>query len=411
MLAAIRFALGVALIAGCTALAAGCTAPVTTPSPVGASDQQAAVLAIVERAMSEYDLRAAIVRVDRGGEAIVTVASGESLPGVPVTADMHFRNGAVAISYLATALLVLVDEGKVSLDDPLAMWLPDVAHSGEVTLGELARMTSGYADYMWDAEFLAALDTDPLRQWTPEELYTIGTEQPLVYEPGTNWNYSHTSYVLLGLALEKITGMPLNELLSEKVLEPLGLEQTTDPGTPAVQEPALHVYTSERREHLGIPAGIPFYEESTYWNPSWTIARGAIQNTDIADLARGARGVATGELLSAESHRAQLDTGSRQIASLVDGCPACFPHSEVYTYGIGVVMMGDWVLQNPVFSGTSAIGAHLLGKDLTIAVVTTFREAAFENSASPSSATDVFRDIVAEIAPEDLPPTREDIGQ
>ncbi len=415
MSTAVRRAARSVLVGLCAAVLVGCTAdppPATDTAPSGDADGvRDAVVAVVERAMTEYDLRAAIVRVDVGGDEVVTLALGESLPGVPATADMHFRNGAVAISYLATALLILVDEGEVSLDDPLATWLPDVPHSEQVTLGDLAHMTSGYSDYMWDEDFLDALEADPFRQWTPEELYTIGTDKPLVYEPGTNWNYSHTSYVLLGLALEKIAGMPLDRLIHDTVLQPLGLDETTDPGTPALQEPVLHVYTSERREHFGIPDTTSFYEESTFWNPSWTLARGAIENTDIGDLARGARAVATGELLSERSHRAQLDTWLRGVASLVDGCPACFPHSEIYTYGIGVVMMGDWVLQNPVFNGTSSIGAHLPGKDITIAVATTFNEKAFDGGAQPTSATDVFRDIVSEIAPDDLPPTRADLGQ
>ena len=73
---------------------------------------------------------------------------GESITGVPATKDMHFRNGAVAISYVATLLLQLVDENKVSLDDRLSKWLPDIPNADRVTLGQLALMTSGYRDYV-----------------------------------------------------------------------------------------------------------------------------------------------------------------------------------------------------------------------------------------------------------------------
>src|SRR5688500_9963047 len=73
----------------------------------------------------------------------------------------------------------------------------------------------------------------------------------------------------------------MQQLLAERVLGPLGLDNTTDPGTPAITEPALHAYSSERRYALEIPAVVPFTEDVTYWNPSWTITHGAIQTTDI----------------------------------------------------------------------------------------------------------------------------------
>ena len=156
-------------------------------------------------------------------------------------------------------------------------WLPEVPHSDEVTLGQLAQMTSGIEDYVQQPAFLQALLADPFRQWTPEELIAQVAELPLIYPPGTNWNYSHTNYVLLGLALETITGKPVAELLAEKVLEPLGLTNTVGHSTPEIPAPVLHAFSSERREYFGVPAGQEFYEESSFWNPSWTITAGAIQ--------------------------------------------------------------------------------------------------------------------------------------
>jgi CubicO group peptidase (beta-lactamase class C family) len=166
---------------------------------------------------------------------------------------------AVAISYVSTLLLMLVDEKKVSLDDKVSKWLPDIPHSDEVTLGQLAQMTSGYTDYViGNEEVDTQLYADPFRQWTTDEILASVTSKPLLYAPGTNWNYAHTNYVILGLALEKITGTKMQDVLQEKVLVPLGLTNTTDPGTPAIPEPALHAFTSERRSQLGIPAATPF---------------------------------------------------------------------------------------------------------------------------------------------------------
>ncbi|QGF25054.1 serine hydrolase [Raineyella fluvialis] len=356
--------------------------------------------------MTEDHLRAVIVRVTIDGRPVITEAFGESLPGVPASTAMHFRNGAVAISYVSTVLLQLVDEKKVSLDDKLSTWLPQVPHSDQVTLGQLAQMTSGYADYVQDPGLIAAVYADPLRTWTPEELAAKATSKPLFYTPGTNWDYAHTNYVLLGLALEKITGTPLDQLIQQKVLDPLGLVNTRDPGTAAIPEPVLHAYTAERREALGIPASTAFLEDSTYWNPSWTLARGAIQTTDITDMTATAEAIGSGRLLSKESHALQVSTGLRGRTTPLDGCPTCMAQGEGYSYGMGVVTSGNWVLQNPMFGGYSAVEGSLPSKRIAIGVVATYEAAAFDSSGSvPNRAQDLFRLIGAAAAPEDAPPT------
>ncbi len=165
-------------------------------------------------------------------------------------------------------------------------------------------MTSGYPDYVLGNEaFDAELYANPFRQWTTQELLDQISSRPLLYDPGTNWNYAHTNYLLLGLALEKAAGQDMPTLLQRKVLSPLGLTATANSDTPAIPEPALHAFTSERRAALKIPAGVPFYEESTFWNPSWTITHGAIQTTTIYDMEATAVGIGSGRLLSADSYK------------------------------------------------------------------------------------------------------------
>ncbi|MCS5734438.1 serine hydrolase domain-containing protein [Herbiconiux daphne] len=417
-----RIAVGGALVALAATLLSGCTtggsaASTTSAEPPGEPATSAAasgdealaadVRDTITRAMRDWGMRAVIVRVTRGDQPVITEAFGESMTGVPATPDMHFRNGAVAISYVATALLELVDDGTVSLDDTLGTWLPDVPNADRVTLGQLAQMTSGYADYVADADFLDQLNADPFRQWQPDELAAYGTSKPLIYEPGTNWNYSHTNYVLLGLALEKITDEPMEQLLQERVLDPLGLDNTRPSSTAEIAEPVLHAFTAERREFLGIADGTPFLEESTFWNPSWTITRGAIQYTDIVDMTRTARAIGTGELLSPALHEKQLNLDTRGHSSTIEGCSTCFPHSEIYTYGIGVVMMGDWILQNPMFSGTAAVEAYLPDDDISLAVAVTFDESAFDDAGQvPNLATNLFRELAGVVAPGHAPPTR-----
>ncbi|HWM17790.1 MAG TPA: serine hydrolase domain-containing protein [Microbacterium sp.] len=401
----------VLLLTGCTAPTSDATTtPAATETPDAGlpaapdSTEVAEIQDAVASVMAEHHMRAAIVRVMRGDEVVITEAWGESMAGVPATTDMHFRNGAVAISEVATVLLQLVDEGTVALDDHLAQWLPEVPNADRVTLGQLAQMTSGYADYVQNPDFTDAFVRDPFRQWEPEELYRYGTDQPLFYEPGTNWDYAHTNYVLLSLALEEITGQPLAEVIQERILDPLEMTQTADPGTPEMLQPALHAYDSERREHFQVPESEPFIEDSTYWNPSWTLGRGSIQNTDIADMATVMRAIARGDLISPESHALQIAPTLRGKTTTVDGCPTCFEQHEFYTYGYGIILSGDWLLQNPQFHGFAGVSAHLPSEDLTVAVAATYDDAAFDPvSGAPvpgNIANPLFAAVAGVVAPD-----------
>lgn len=365
-------------------------------------------MSIVRDTMGKGHLKSVIVRVTRNGEEILTYAAGESMSGVAATTDMHFRNGAVAISYVATLLLLLAEENVVSLDDKLSTWLPEVPHSEQVTLGQLAQMTSGYHDYvLGNTEFEDAMYTDPFRAWTTQELLDLAVAKPLIYEPGTNWNYAHTNYVLLGLALEKATGEPMTKLLAEKVIGPLGLTNTAASLTAKIPSPVLHAFSSERRAFFGIPDDAPFYEETTYWNPSWTMTHGAIQTSNIYDLEATAAGVGSGRLLSEDSYRRMISTDLRGKTRAQPGCRTCFAQTGYYTYGLGIIISGDWVLQNPLFGGYAALTAYLPPESVAIAVAVTFEPSAFDTDGDYHNEADtLFRTIATELEPDHAPPSR-----
>lgn len=398
------------LAASCAAVlvvACGST-PDGAGTPTSASDGATAdaVMRIVDSVRRESHLRAVIVRVTKDGREILTRAVGDSMTGVPATPAMHFRNGAVAISYVSTLLLRLADQGRIGLDDRLSTWLPDVPHANRVTLRQLAQMTSGYPDYvLGNAAFDDASYANPFRQWTPDELLDFAVSRPLLYEPGTNWNYAHTNYVLLGLALERATGQDMPTLLKEQVLGPLGLTDTIGSFTPDIPVPVLHAFSSERRQALQIPAGTPFYEESTFWNPSWTLTSGAVQTTTVYDMEAGAVGVGTGKLLSKESHDLMVSTALRGKTRAQPGCATCAPMTERYTYGMGVVVSGDWLLQNPMFAGEAGVAAYLPEERIAIAIATTFAPEAFDGDGNyVNGAQALFRRIGAELAPGHAPP-------
>jgi CubicO group peptidase (beta-lactamase class C family) len=363
----------------------------TTVGQKGSTPKQglgAEVVAAAKRAMEKYHLKAVLVRVTKGTEEVATLAMGESMTGVPATADMHFRNGAVAISYLGTILLQLADEGKVGLDDTIDEWLPKALASDKVTLRVLANCTSGYADFVTMDSFVDALFKDPFRSWTTEEQLGFVADKPLLYKPGTNWSYAHTNFVRLGEALTTITGKPLDELIRERVVEPLGMRGTQSHQTAVIPEPVLHAYTSERGT----------YEESTFWDPSWTLAKGSVMITDIYDLATSARAIGTGKLVSEKSHEEQVGPSLVGLGVPTKTCPksVCLKQTPAFHYGIGTFMVGGWILQNPSFYGWGALQAYLPENDLAIAASATLEK---EAKVGLNGGQMVFEEIAAVLAP------------
>ena len=374
--------------------------------PSYASEEQAArITDIAEQAMAKHGLRAIIVRVLVDGKVVVTLARGESMTGVPATPDMHFRNGAVAFAYLATIALQLAEEKRLGLDDTLARYLPDLPHADKITLRMLLNMTSGYADYVPDETFNIDFYANPFRHWTPEELINIGVSKPLRFEPGTNWGYAHTGYVIMGRVIEKVTGKALGEVMAERIFEPLGLRDTVATVTAEIQQPVLHAFSSERRGPLGIAPGVRFYEESTFWDPSWTTAHGDVQTSNIYDLITTAVAVGTGALLSPESYEAMVGPALVGFGKPTPECPTCRSLDETFHYGLGVFLYGPWIAQSPLFGGYAATEGYLPSKKIAIAVAVTFSEAGFTEDGDyrGNASTDVFREIAKYLAPDETP--------
>lgn len=330
---------------------------------------------IVTAAMKEHRLKAVIAGVAVKGENIVLDAWGESMTGVPATPEMHFRNGAVAIAYIGTVLLQLQDKKVLSVDDKLSKWFPDYPKAGDITLAMLISGTSGYADYVTDGGFIKRFYADPFRHWTPDELIKIAFARPMPCDPGMCWSYAHTNFVILGQVIEKVTGKPFAEVIRVNVLEPLSLKDTRSEETAIIQEPVLHSFDAERGK----------YEESTFWNPSWTLAKGAIQTSNIADILTTARAVGQGTLLSPDSQRLQLAPGTAKF----------HPWNEKMYYGYGVFVINDWIVQNPSFAGYAATMAYLQSEDLAIAVSVTVEEGAADGNLS----TAVTKALVAYLVP------------
>src|SRR5438105_4596201 len=370
------------------------------------SEQASGITAIVQKAMKTEHLRAVIVKVTQGDKVVISQAFGESMTGVPATTAMRFPNGAVAFAYVSTLLMEFVDEYKVKLDDTIERWMPTLPEANKVTLKMLANQTAGYPDFETDPAWLAAWSANPFHIWTFEERVKYAFARPVQFAPGTNWSYAHTNFMILGEILTKIGKKPLDTLLREKVLIPIGLKNTTASQTSEIPSPVLHAFDSERRTTLKIPANIAFYEESSFWNSQWGTPMGANQTTNIDDMATTAIKVGTGSLLSKSSYEAMTAPNLLGFGHKQDNCaPSCFTQVNGYNYGIGVVRSGSGLFQNPLLGGYSATEAYLPSKKIAIAVAVTFAPEAFNSQGNYANSSDaLFRSIGTYMAPDDPPP-------
>ena len=387
------------------------TSPIATSptSPTGNADPttRAAVEKSIQNVMDKYKLKALIVRITKGGENVYTTARGETMTGVPATPSMHFRSGAFGFTYIGEIYAKLVDAKKVTLDQKLSTWFPDYPRADQITVKNLLNMTSGYADYVYQPAVTDGVYADPFRQWTDDELIGVGLKGPEQFPPGTNWGYSHTNYVILAKVLEKITGKSMTEVMSEYVLEPMKLTQTgSNGGTPAIPEPTLHAFTSERAEYFKLPTGTPFYEEATYWNPSWTTAKGAVVTTDIADMTTSMEIVGSGSQVSPEMYQAQtgpnlVGFGTKDPTGV---CASCRPNTEAMSYGLGVWRLGPWLAQNASFAGLASTSGYLPSQKLTVSVAMTYTPEAFKDAANYGTTSwSTFAALAEAAAPGQAP--------
>lgn len=211
------------------------TAPPAVPS-LSAADR-AEVDRVVQKALKDTHVASASIAIVKDGQLVYAQAYGKAQlePALKATPAMRYAVGSISKQFTAAALLFLAEEGKLSLDDKVSRFLPDVPHGAEVTLRQLLSHTSGYRDF-WPQDYVMK----PMQQSVePKALVQAWASKPLDFAPGTRWEYSNTNYVIAGLIAEKVSGVPLFQLLSQRVFSPLGIATAFDvdqhplpPGSP-----------------------------------------------------------------------------------------------------------------------------------------------------------------------------------
>ncbi|MEU0673611.1 serine hydrolase domain-containing protein [Streptomyces sp. NPDC006172] len=319
-----------------------------TPEVQGQIDQA------VQRVLKETGAPGVSVGIwtpDRG-EYVKSFGVADKDTGQKMTPDLYMRIGSETKTFTVTALLQLVDQGRIGLDDTIGKYIAGVPNGDEITLRQLAGMRSGLFNYSEDPDFFKALTSDPRRPFTPQQLLDYSFKHPVLFPPGEKFYYCNTNLILLGLVVEKISGRSLAQYIQDRVLDPVGLKHSLFPTGNEFPSPHAQGYTNQTATGK--------VENSTDWNPSWGWAAGAMIS-DLDDLRVWARTVATGE----------LPDGGRLISPALQKQRLTTPPTTIpgAGYGLGIFDVQGWIGHNGSLPGYESLTIYLPSARTTLVVV------------------------------------------
>lgn len=258
----------------------------------------------------------------------VSASTAQVSSDIAMSSEMHFHIGSITKTFTATIILQLVDEGKISLDDTIDQviheWLPDyfdftIPYIDEITIRNLLEMRSGMGNYSLDSKFMQDINSNPLKKWDPKILIRYGVESKdtPAYPPDTQSDYNNGNYILLGIFIEKITGNTFADEVSERIVKPLGLKNTSVPSDPPMPAPCAfgYKYSDTENELLDLTIAT---------DPSWGWAAGSINST-VSDLLTWAEALADGTLISSTLQQERMKMFEIDIMDI----------SGIY-YGLGI---------------------------------------------------------------------------
>jgi D-alanyl-D-alanine carboxypeptidase len=344
-------------------------APTARPSPTPA------VVRPTKEVVATLQARLDALRVQYaipGMSASVVFEDGSTWTGVSgladvatkrrVTANTAFSIASISKTFVAALVLELVAEGRLRLDDRASRYLPDLKILDGITIRMLLDHTSGLNDYFLNPKIDRALRAEPARGWSPTR--TLGYVGKPYFPPGTDWQYSNTNYLILGLIAERIERRPLAEQIRTRFLEPLGLDRAFYQVAERPRGATAHGYrfTGTRKNlpaiDLADGTGImPFKSVVTAAGGAGSVA------ATSADIARWARALYSGQVLDAEG-----------MALMLGGFDRVAAYDPAVPYGLGVQALeinGRSTLgHSGRFIGFRAVVRYLPKNDVVIAVLT-----------------------------------------
>jgi len=181
---------------------------------------------IANAVLQSSGVPSATVAVVKNGQLAYANAYGQAKlePSVRATPDMRYAIGSISKQFTAVAALLLQQDGKLKLDDPVSKYIPGLTRGNDVTVRMLLSHTSGYQDF-WPQDYVMP---GMLKPTTPQAIADAWAKKPLDFEPGSRWQYSNTNYTLAGMVVEKASGMPFFQFVRARILQPVGLTSASN---------------------------------------------------------------------------------------------------------------------------------------------------------------------------------------
>ena len=241
--------------------------------------------------MQQRGVPSASIAIVQGGKLVYTHAYGNARinPNNPATPEMRYSIGSISKQFTASAILMLQEQGKLSLDDPVGKYVSGLTRGDEVTIRQILSHTSGYQDYAPE-DYPVESQLKPV---TPRQILDTWAAKPLDFDPGTQWQYSNTNYVIAGLIVEKVSGQKLFDFLAEHIFRPLNMKSAWNSDEKALTQPDPAPYM---RNALGPLRPVPNGGEG------WMFAAGELAMT-AHDLALWNISLLSRSLLSSESYK------------------------------------------------------------------------------------------------------------
>jgi D-alanyl-D-alanine carboxypeptidase len=289
--------------------------------------------------------------------------------GSSVTPDTRFRVGSITKTFTSAVILLLEEDGKLDIEDPLGKYLPEFDAIKDITLHQALNHTGGIYNYTEDPSFAQQFIGDPSKLWQPAELVQVALAHSPYFAPGTSWHYSNTDYVLLGMVIETVENQPAAAVIRSRLLEPLGLDSTYMDG-------------SEPGSGQLAPGFSQGQDVTAAYSPTIAWTAGAIASTS-ADLTRWATALYGGQVLSDASMKELLDgvdTGTGGVK-----------------YGLGVLIVPPANAYDDAYGHDGAIPGYnsemLYWPNEHVAVATNVTDSGADANAPLADAVDVLRPV------------------
>ena len=287
--------------------------------------------------------------------------------GTPMSVDATMDIGSITKPMVAVTLLQLMQEDRVSLDDTLGQWLPDVSgkieNSETITLRQLLTHSSGIPDFL-DDDFLAAIVSDPDHIWMPEDFLQLAYGESSNFAPGERHSYSNTNYTLLGLIIEAVTGDTLAGQLRSRIFAPLGMNDSSVVSESSMPGDFLRGYLDLAEYDLSEASEIiPVFFHPT----AQGFGEGGVVSS-VADLARFSEALNNGELLAPQTFEQM-----QQESIAVD-------EDDQDRYGLGIDLLwtpnGTAIGHSGGFPGAGSLMYFMPEQQITIVTIENQEEAA-----------------------------------